>query len=456
MWRWHFYAGVAVLPFLFVLALSGLAMLAAEPIDRHLQAHLREVAASGAHRSATELQAVAAAARPHSQVVTFLPPARPTASAQFTVVPHAASGDHGGHGATESRTVFVNPYTGAVLGDIDPNATLYLLAKKVHGTLLLGAAGDYAIEIAAGFGVLLVVTGLYLWWPRGPRALRRALWPDLSTPGRKRWRDLHGAAAAWVSPLLLFFLISGLAWTPFWGGSLVQAWSSVPAESFDAPQDDATHAALGHGAGHEVPWAIEQTPLPQSGASGGVPGIAASGAVTLDDVVEYARGEGFTRFRVHLPRDEQGVFTIAATAIAGDLTDPRADRIVHLDARTGNVVGQIGFADYSPMGKFMAAGIPLHQADTGVPNLAVNVLFCLLVIGLGVAAIAAWWARRPRGALRLAPPPLPRDTKLWHGAVVVMLVASLAFPLAAATIAIVLALDLLVLSRVEPVKRVLQ
>ena len=34
VWRWHFYAGVYVAPFLMLLAFTGLVMLAEEPLER--------------------------------------------------------------------------------------------------------------------------------------------------------------------------------------------------------------------------------------------------------------------------------------------------------------------------------------------------------------------------------------------------------------------------------------
>jgi uncharacterized iron-regulated membrane protein len=451
VWRWHFYAGIAVLPFLLVLAVTGLAMLASEPADRRLNSNLLDVSPQGAPLPASALAAAVAAARPDATLATFVPPRASDESAALTVTPRHSAAQHGAHEA-ESTTVYVDPYTARILGELDPNATLYAFAKRAHGTLLIGTVGDYLIEIVAGLGVLLIVSGLYLWWPRERGALRRALLPSLAPAGRRRWRDVHAAVGLWVAPVLSFFLVSGLAWTPFWGGALVQAWSALPAETFDAPLAAETHDSLDHDAHRDVPWAIEPTPLPASGSKRGAPGIATGGAVTLDDVVEHARREGFSRFRVHLPRGEQGVFTIASTTIGGDTADPRGDRIVHLDALTGNVLGDVGFADYTPMGKLMAAGVPLHQADLGAANVVLNVLLCLAVLGMSVAAVAAWWARRPAGALRLVPPPLPRELKVWRTAVALMLVLALAFPLAAATIGAVLTLDLLVLSRVPRLK----
>ena len=325
---------------------------------------------------------------------------------------------------------------------------MYAWAKALHGTLLLGAFGDYVIEIVAGFGVLLIVSGVYLWWPRDGKSLRQAFFPAVATAGPRRWRNLHGAIGAWVAPLLLFFFLSGLAWTPFWGGEFVQTWSSLPGEQFDAPLSDTLHEELNHGAHHDVPWAVEQTPLPASGSQHGRPGNSQRRPDHARRCRRLCARRGFRDVPRALAARRDGVWTVATTTIAGDTQELDGDWIVHLDATTGNVLGEARFADYSPMGKFMAAGIPLHQGDTGGVNLAVNVMFCLCVLTMIGAAGAAWWTRRPAGALRLVPPPLPRNERTWYVAVDLMLVLSLAFPLVAATIAAVLTIDYLVLSRV--------
>lgn len=451
-WRWHFYAGVFVLPFIFVLAASGLAMLGSEPLDRYFHSDVLEVTQRGNALPPSEQVAAVAAKYSDSAIATFRVSASPEESTRVDVSPKFAHTEHGAHGAVANVTVFVDPYTARILGELDTNGTLYGWAKALHGTLLLGTFGDYVIEIAAGFGVLLIVSGLYLWWPRDGKRLRQALLPAVATAGPRRWRNLHAAIGAWVAPFLLFFFVSGLAWTPFWGGEFVQTWSSLPGETFEAPLSETTHEVLNHGAHHEVPWAVEQTPLPASGSQQGRPGIAADGPIALDAVVDYARAAGFVTFRVHFPIGEGGVWTVATTTIAGDTQAVSGDRIVHLDAVTGNVLGEARFAEYSPMGKFMAAGIPLHQGDAGIVNLVANVLFCVCVLAMMGAAVAAWWARRPAGARRLVPPPLPRNERTWHGAVGLMLALSLAFPLVAATILVVLALDLLLLSRVRSLK----
>ncbi len=210
-WRWHFYAGLFVLPFVFLLAASGLAMLVSEPLDRYLQGDLLEVAPRGNALPLSEQAAAVAAAYPDSELTTFRVAASTDESTRVDVSPKHAHAEHGSHGESQAITVLVDPYTAEVLGELDANRTLYAWAKALHGTLLLGTFGDYVIEIAAGFDVLLIASGLYLWWPRDGTRLRQALLPAVATAGPRRWRNLHAAIGAWAAPFLLFFFLSGLA-----------------------------------------------------------------------------------------------------------------------------------------------------------------------------------------------------------------------------------------------------
>ena len=101
--------------------------------------------------------------------------------------------------AGATRRVYVDPYTGAVTGARDPSNSLTSIALELHGMLLTnrfldegGMWGDRIIELAASWAIVLVVTGVYLWWPRGRRRKRDALIPRLRARSvRMRWRDLH-------------------------------------------------------------------------------------------------------------------------------------------------------------------------------------------------------------------------------------------------------------------------
>ncbi|MBX3015080.1 MAG: PepSY domain-containing protein [Caldilineaceae bacterium] len=437
-WRWHFYAGIYVVPFLIMLASTGLIMLYQDQIEG-LQYGDRLFVTPGetSAPASTQYQAVQAA-YPDAAVTQYITPPAANRSSQFAITTAAGQG----------LMVFVDPYTATVLGDLDRDTTWYTWANTVHGTLLIGDTGDRLIEIAAGFAIMLVITGLYLWWPRERQEVLRAFWPRWRAGKRIVWRDLHSSVGFYASLMIIFFMISGMSWTGIWGTKFVQAWNSFPAEKWGAPLSDQTHAALNHGELEEVPWNLEQTPLPLSGSMVGAPGIPADVPVTLDTVIVYARDNGFTTFRVNLPQSDTGVFTVSADTMSGDITDARQDRTIHLDQYTGKKLADIGWQDYSLIAKGMAAGIALHQGDMGWWNLLLNTLFCLAILLISVSGVVMWWLRRPKRSLRLAAPPMPSNMPLWKGAVVIMLLISLAFPLVGITLLTVLALDLLILSRI--------
>lgn len=441
LWRWHFYAGLLVIPFLLALASSGLLMLLSKPLDNMLMADLTQVSPEGKSLPASKLLAIVEQQFPQSHVKLYIPPAEPTRSAQFSLVSHHGGGHSGGHG-TPSTTAYLNPYNGEFLGEHDSSTTIYSSIKTFHGKLYLGDLGDSLIEIAAGLAVLMVLTGVYL-------ALQRHGWRNMlplnTLTNRTDWRRLHSFIGVLMTIPLLFLLLSGLSWTNVWGGKLTQAWSSLPGTTYVAPAAKETHESMNHDGMQHVPWALEKTPMPQSGIASDM-----HGEITLDQVIRIAREQGFNNFRVHLPANEGGVWTISAGTMSGDVTNPKKERTLHLDRHTGAVLADLRFSDYSLMGKAMTAGIPLHQGDLGLWNLLLNLIVCVLIISMIVGGIVMWLKRRPKKTRSLAPPPAQPSAN--KAVVLIMLVVALCFPLSAIAMALIIILDLLLISKFEKLR----
>jgi len=441
-WRWHFYAGLCVIPFLLMLALTGLVMVYFTGFQSRL-GNVVHVTPRAPILAVTAQARAALRSHPGAQLKAWMSPRAADVASEFELL-HQGS----------TLSVAVNPYTGDVLRTVDKEHTIYAWAEKIHGTLLIGDLGDRLIEVAAGLAIVMIITGLYLFWPRGSTRWGEVLAPDLRAGGRKFWKSLHSSIGFWTSAVLLLFLLSGMAWTGIWGGKVVQPWSSFPAEKWDAvPKSDATHAALNTPGLHEVPWGLEQTPLPLSGSAAGAPGIPAGTPVNLDSVAAFAHQIGLRgQFNIAVPQDATGVYSISADSMHGDLSDPTQDRFVHLDRYTGRVLGQATFADYAPLAKAMAVGIALHQGDLGWWSALLNVAFCLGIVLLCVSGVWMWWRRRPQSAGRLGAPSVPAQAAFWKGGAVVMLLSALAFPLAGGALLVVLLLDGLLISRLPALK----
>ena len=216
IWRWHFYAGLFCIPFVLALSLTGSIYLFRPQIDALLDSPYNQVDAAAARLPVSEQVRAALAAVPGARLNAYQLPDGPRDAAQVLV----------GNGE-DLRRVYVDPTSARVLHQVPEDQRFSRQLFHLHGELLMGSTGSYLVELAACWTVLLLVTGLYLWWPRGTR-LGGVLYPRLGQRGRLFWRDLHGVTGFWVSLFALLLILSGLPWATFWGGALkeVRQWAA--------------------------------------------------------------------------------------------------------------------------------------------------------------------------------------------------------------------------------------
>ena len=440
-WRWHFYAGLFVAPFMILLALTGIIYLFKPQLDPLLYDHLINVS-PGHHRLSADdqLQRVQAI-YPQGHISQYLPPINPERSAQFVI-----------HNGGRELNVFINPYSGEVLGEQDAKLNLQAVARALHGELMIGTLGDRLVELAAGWGVVLVVSGLYLWWPRGQSAAG-ILWPRLGRRGRVLWRDFHAVTGFWGAALLLFMLVSGMTWTGFWGKQYADVWNQFPAAMWNnVPKSDVEARSLNTATRQTVPWALENTPMPVSGAHaehmghGAMPSGPAAPKITLQDLVNIASQRKVEPgYSITLPTTATGVFTIAVFA-----DDPRNDATLHVDQYTGEVLADVRWQHYSNVARATEMGVMLHEGKLfGSLNQIAILLVCLMILLSSVSGLVIWWKRRPQG--RLGVPPLRHELPTWKTGVVIMLALAVMFPLVGASLIAVWVLDrLLMVFRSKP------
>lgn len=436
-WRWHFYAGLFVAPFMVLLALTGIIYLFKPQLDPLMYGDLLTVPAAEHALSADEQLQRAKAAYPRGTLSKYLPPADATSSAQFVM-------RDGGR----EMTVFVDPYRGTVLGTQDAKNNLQAIARALHGELMIGTVGDRLIELAAGWGVMLVISGVYLWWPRG-KSSSGVLWPRFTTRGRVFWRDLHVVTGFWGAALLLVMLLSGMAWTGFWGKQYAELWNRFPAAMWNSvPTSDQQARVLNTATQQTVPWAMENTPMPVSGDHaehmnhGAMHAAPAAPTIRLQQVVDLATARKVEPgYSITPPTTAEGVFTVAVFA-----NDPRNDATLHVDQYTGKVLADVRWEHYNGVARATETGVMLHEGKMfGWVNQLIVLLICLMILLSAVSGVVIWWKRRPAGGLGV--PPLRHDLPKWKTAMVIMLGLAIIFPLVGASLIVVWALDRLLLSR---------
>jgi uncharacterized iron-regulated membrane protein len=441
VWRWHFYSGLFVAPFLLMLSITGLLILWFTAISPEY-GDMQSIRKGNRLLTVTDQAAAALKAYPNGKIGQYISPRSKSNPALFRVDLES-----------ENRIIALDPYTGSVVRDMPQAGTWNEFITDIHGTLLVGGdggIGDYLIEAAASLGIISVVTGLLLWWPRVESA-RNLFWPQFSAKGRAWWKSLHEVLGLWMSLFLVFFLVSGLAWTSVWGSKYVQAWSTFPAEKWDnVPLSTVDHASMNHGAKKEVPWTLEQTPLPESGSNAGVTGLPANIPVNWGSVTTLAQALGFNgRFQLAAPKDEKGVWTISQDSQSYDSSNPFVDRTVHVDQYTGKVLADVKFDDYALGGKVMAVGIALHEGQTGWWNIAFNILYCLAVIFMALSGIVMWWKRRP--AKHFGAPLYPKSFVVPRYVLGIVVLLAICFPLGGAVLVLFAIIDFLLPARLKEV-----
>jgi uncharacterized iron-regulated membrane protein len=438
-WRWHFYAAIFVLPILLTLAVTGFIILIKPTIERWAYGDMLYIdTVATAAPFATQQQAVLDS-YPDAVIETIVPPRDSGRATQFDI--STIDG--------ESLSVYVNPGNAEVLGHIDNATRIDFVATQIHGTLWMGRWGDYLVEIAGGWTLVLALTGTYLWFPRKrvPQAIRRAFIPRFREKGRRRWRDMHSVVGAVGAPVLVFLAVTGLPWSGFWGESL---WSPL-VERLDSgynfpaqdPVSDVSRDASGlETAGLQISWANEFREVPKSTT---IEVGVAGRPLTLEQVAAVARDvKMLPGFAIGLPADETGVFVLsnAWPSAAQD------ERTLYLDQYSGEVLEEVSWqTSWGSLAKATSWGINAHMGrQLDVANGVVMGAVSLGVMFSVLSAPIMYWKRRPRGSLGL--PRRPYDARLMRGVVIIALVLGVLFPLLGASMIVVAVVDHFLIRRV--------
>jgi uncharacterized iron-regulated membrane protein len=292
-------------------------------------------------------------------VLSILLPDNPARST--TVLLQSASG--------LAYPVFVNPHTAQVLGTLTPAQWLPGLSRSLHGGWPLGKPGSWLLELGDCWAMVMLLTGFYLWWPRG-RNFPEVLWPRSHRGARIALRDLHSSVAVIFSAVFLFFLISALPWTSFWGGEILSRVEAVTGQTSPA----------GFSMG------------------GAAPDQALLSGAALDEAVREARARGVKgTLDVRLSPWQDAGWWLA------NVHTPARDHTLLAAPESGRIVSDVTNAQIPAIPRFVAFGVHVHQGDFGPLNLWLNTLFALSLVWLAITGIASWWLRRPRG--QIAPPP---------------------------------------------------
>lgn len=233
-WRWHFYGGIIFAPFLILLAISGALYLYQSEIETTI--YKDKLVVQQGENALPLSQQVDAVKKvyPDAEVTSIRLPKEKTRATLVKITKDDLV-----------TQVYVNPYSGKITGTILDEKHFKNAITKLHSEWIVGGTFvNRLVELAACWTIIILLTGLYIWWPRKRASIMGVLIPRFSTKGRIFWRDMHAVPAFWLSFMILVLILTGLPWSGVIGENLnklaTSAKAGYPEYAWAAPKAEKT------------------------------------------------------------------------------------------------------------------------------------------------------------------------------------------------------------------------
>ncbi|TGD79511.1 PepSY-associated TM helix domain-containing protein [Hymenobacter wooponensis] len=107
--------------------------------------------------------------------------------------------------------VYLNPYTGQVLGKQNLRTHFFSIIQEIHMHLLLPEAiAKWVVGISISIFVVMLLTGLVLWWPKRKQERKQRFTIKWGARWRRVNYDLHNVLGFYAASIGLVLALSGL------------------------------------------------------------------------------------------------------------------------------------------------------------------------------------------------------------------------------------------------------
>jgi uncharacterized iron-regulated membrane protein len=342
-WVFNVHLSIAALAgaFFVVLGITGSILAFEQPLDHVLNANLSYISPSPRNL-------------PVSQILRSVQTSFP--SDGIAAITFAGSPNLAWQVALPSGIAYVNPHTGQVLGLRSRGQTFLGFARRLHVSLASGNIGRSAIRWSNLATLLLLISGLGLWWRDGRIRLH-------SFDGTRRfWSELHKAIGVVFFALLL--IASGT-------GALI---------SFEGPVSQALRAFKGS---DQIMPSRLLLPQPRRGTTYTEPDRALTVAQAL------LQKDAPSRMQMPAYGGTYRISMIEHHFMRSDI-----ERVVTIDPYSGKVLFVSSDADLSFAQRLFATNEAVHTGGAfGVMGRALMALAGIMVLPQAVSGFMMWWKR---------------------------------------------------------------
>lgn len=226
----HFWLGITTGPIVFVIALTGCIYAFQEEIQDVTQPFRFVQASNKPMLPPSRIQAIADSVHPnkHLHAIMYYSKTRAVKAIYYSYDSYY-------------DFVYINPYTGKVLEIHDVENSFFGFILEGHFYLWLPKTiGQTVVATATLIFFFILITGIYLWWPRNKHNKKQKFTFKWNASWRRRNFDIHSVLGAYVSLFAVILVLTGLIWGFTWfrnsiytiasGGESYQEYSEPSSE----------------------------------------------------------------------------------------------------------------------------------------------------------------------------------------------------------------------------------
>lgn len=288
--------------------------------------------------------------------------------------PAQGKGKKSGQGDGGGRRLYLNPYTAAIVGEVNPRDTFFRSVEQLHRSLVAGPIGKLVMGVNAAVFLFILGTGLVLWWPATRRALAARLQVKWTGGARRRTYDLHTILGFYAAIFLLLMALTGVGMSFDWVGQGINKLTNSPLKRPEPP--------------------LSAVPAP------GAPPLPPAAALTAALAAARQQAPTAEYYNLQLPKEPTGSIRVA-TLRPGLMPENATDEL-YLDQYSGRVLSHQRYEQRPPGQRIRGLFKPLHTgALLGWPTKLLALVVGLLGATFPVTGGLLWLNRRRRDHTRL-------------------------------------------------------
>ncbi|SEO88969.1 Uncharacterized iron-regulated membrane protein [Mucilaginibacter gossypiicola] len=284
--------------------------------------------------------------------------------------------------------VYMNPYTGKITHTESPTTNFFIIVEYIHLYLLLPAnIGGMVVGISVIVFVVLMITGIVLWWPKRKSDRKRSF----TIKWNGRWRrvnyDLHNVLGFYATSVAIILAITGLSIAFDWMREGIYATANLgkahPEEKVVLKSDSLLHGKM------DTTQVINKTFLAAKAAS-----PKAEMFLIYDDAAK-AGAIGITAYAQALHYYESDSYTF--------------------DKYTGKLLNRTAHEQKSAGMKMNEMNYDIHVGQIlGLPGKIIAFLVSLICASLPITGFIIWLGKRKKSKSKKVKTVVHRRTVRQH------------------------------------------